>query len=355
MKFMEQRMQINLIYHSIRPGGGMERYVTDLVQELRNRNIKLRVIARKVDPKFQLDNSCVDFIIIPDIGFLGRYENIRFEMIARKFLIQDAPVISISRILGQVDIAIKGGTHKGHLLAKKSIITSVYDLITTGLEKSMFKRSGTIVAYSINTQNEIIDMYGVSKAKTQVIYPPVDQCRFNLNARINRDALRTELGLRSDEFMILFPSNDHKRKGAKLLLEASEQIKNEKIKIFVVGKKHLDSDRVTNLGFRADIESLYAAADAVMLASKYEPFGLVGPEAVMCGTRVLMAKGIGCTEVLSDNSCIIFEQSAVSLVRAIKRALNMREKNVLIDPKKDITQDLSIKGHVDRLLNILNS
>ena len=45
------------------------------------------------------------------------------------------------------------------------------------------------------------------------------------------------------------------------------------------------------LGYRSDIEDVYRAVDFTILASTYEPFGLVGVESVLCGTPVLVADG----------------------------------------------------------------
>ena len=46
---------------------------------------------------------------------------------------------------------------------------------------------------------------------------------------------------------------------------------------------------VVGLGFCTDMPELYRAADFTIMASLYEPFGLVGVESVLCGTRVVLS------------------------------------------------------------------
>ena len=40
---------INLIFHSVRPGGGMERYVLDLIAGLARRGMRVRVVTRRLN------------------------------------------------------------------------------------------------------------------------------------------------------------------------------------------------------------------------------------------------------------------------------------------------------------------
>lgn len=40
---------INIIYHTLKHAGGMERYVLDLINGFSKKGIKVRAIARKID------------------------------------------------------------------------------------------------------------------------------------------------------------------------------------------------------------------------------------------------------------------------------------------------------------------
>jgi glycosyltransferase involved in cell wall biosynthesis len=87
----------------------------------------------------------------------------------------------------------------------------------------------------------------------------------------------------------------------------------------VAGKTPLNAPNVINLGFRQDMPELYAAADAVILASHYEAFGLVGPEAILCGTPAIFSTTVGAAEVLSEQACLRFERTVPALREALKK------------------------------------
>ena len=59
-----------------------------------------------------------------------------------------------------------------------------------------------------------------------------------------------------------------------------------------------------------DDHGFYRAVDFTVMASRYEPFGLVGVESLLCGTPVLCAQGVGCAEVLRAPAQIPFRLDA---------------------------------------------
>ena len=74
---------------------------------------------------------------------------------------------------------------------------------------------------------------------------------------------------------------------------------------------------------RADIISYYAAADAVVAPSCYEPFGMIPLEAVACGVPAIITRQMGVAEVLDDESAIILDDPADSaaLAAAMRRLM----------------------------------
>ena len=88
---------INLVWHSIRPQGGMDRHVLDLISGFSSRGIPMRVIARTVSwPGEKPDN--VEFVVLPDRTPFQRFNNNRFEHKAYEHIRTGWPVIGISRI-----------------------------------------------------------------------------------------------------------------------------------------------------------------------------------------------------------------------------------------------------------------
>ena len=65
------------------------------------------------------------------------------------------------------------------------------------------------------------------------------------------------------------------------------------------------------------IEDGYRAADYTILASSYEPFGLVGVESVMCGTPVILSSNIGCHDVIAPQAKLVFAPNDVESLRRV--------------------------------------
>ena len=150
--------------------------------------------------------------------------------------------------------------------------------------------------------------------------------------------------------MLLFPSNNHKLKGADLILEAIAGY-GDRVVLAVAGKALLDAPGVLNLGLRQDMPELYAAADATILASKYEAFGLVGPESILCGTPALLASNVGAVEALRAPGLIKFERSVASLGAVLASVLASVPGAGLANPEDSIAYPFSLSAHVDALLS----
>ena len=123
----------------------------------------------------------------------------------------------------------------------------------------------------------------------------------------------------------------------------------------VAGKKELKHPRVLNLGFRQDMPALYTAADATILASKYEAFGLVGPESISCGTPVLFADTIGATEVLSEPGCYRFKRNADDLAALLgKMEKRFHAGSLRVDtPSACIHYPYVFDDYLDELIRLI--
>ncbi|TIC83441.1 glycosyltransferase family 4 protein [Crenobacter intestini] len=344
---MSQPEGINLVFHSIRAGGGMERYVLDVIGELARRGIRVRGIARKVNWPGEMPAG-VELLQVRDRTPFSRLNNYLFERHALAHCQAGWPTIGISRVEGRVDLAIVGGTHIGHLKDKGKQRWGLFDRLTVRHERVLYSNAGHIVSHSARVRDEIIGYYEMPPGKVTTLYPPVDTNKFNLGARASRSRVRQELGIRDEQFMLLFPSNNHKLKGADLILEAIAGY-GDRVVLAVAGKAPLDAPGVLNLGLRQDMPELYAAADATILASKYEAFGLVGPESILCGTPVLLAKSVGAVEVLDRDACYAFERTVVALRDALNNAMGRKSIDI---GGSSICYAYEISTHVNELLNL---
>jgi glycosyltransferase involved in cell wall biosynthesis len=343
---------LNLIFHSIRLGGGMERHVLDLIRYASAQGLSVRAVTRHLDWPGELPLH-VEFVVIPDRTPFARLNNLLFELRALKKVRPEWPTIGISRIPG-VEMSIVGGTHKGHLLDRKRRHIGFWDRGTISRESRMYQQAKRIVAHSAKVADEISQHYDIQPSKISTLYPPVDTTAFALTARSKRDAMRKQIGIAPDQLLLLFPSNNHTLKGADLILEALRGF-DPRVKLVVAGKTPLNAPEAINLGFFQDMPVLYGAADAVILASHYEAFGLVGPEAILCGTPALFANTVGAAEILSEDACIRFERTVPSLRFALEKALRKFEQGTLElhDPSSHILYPYSPSQHFSVVFDLL--
>ncbi len=138
--------------------------------------------------------------------------------------------------------------------------------------------------------------------------------------RKNRDELRARLGIKENEQVLFFASDelDYFRKGADLLLDAFASFKNENVKLFIAGrpgKQKLPKDsRIQFTGHIAD-ENHFAeflnACDALIHTSREDNFPNVILESLFCGTPVLAIDKGGVSEMIRDgvNGILVSEEN----------------------------------------------
>jgi len=343
----------NLVFHSIRSGGGMERHVLDLIAYAATQDIPCRIVTRQLEWPGTAPQG-VEFVVMPDRTPFSRLNNYLFESRAFGKCRNDWPSIGISRAPGP-ELCIVGGTHLGHLLDRGKKRIGFFDRATVTRETALYRQAKRIVSHSAKVAGEIVKHYGIDPDKVVTLYPPVDTDKFSLATRESREQTRRTLGLSSGDLMLLFPSNNHALKGADLILEALEGF-DPRVRLVVAGKTPLNAANVINLGFRDDMPALYAAADAVILASHYEAFGLVGPEAILCGTPAIFSTTVGAAEVLSDHACLRFERTLPALRAALQKALERFDSgtlSLLDNPGQYINYPYSLPQHFDVLFELL--
>ncbi|EEZ42679.1 LOW QUALITY PROTEIN: predicted protein, partial [Neisseria gonorrhoeae 35/02] len=187
--------------------------------------------------------------------------------------------------------------------------------------------------------------------------PPADTERFFPQPR-ETAALRAKYGFADHETVFLFPSTGHTRKGLELLADFFEQTELP-VKLAVAGSPlPRPIKNVVGLGFCTDMPELYRAADFTIMASLYEPFGLVGVESALCGTRVVLSENMACTEVMNEEAGFFFSrQNPETLAQAVARAVSLKKQggHRLSDPMRALNYNPSLSHHIDRLTDMLAS
>lgn len=347
-------MKIGICSSALKVSGGMERYATDLVRGLSGAGIRPTFFARKFDPSLT-EYSLVDPCLISTKWIPQRLRDnyFSYRLEKKKAELKVDALISCCRVSSS-DIAVCGGTHLGWLRAMGKS-AGVFDRSQIKLEQDQYSHSRHIIAHSKLLADELRDDYGIAPEKVSLLYPPIDSDKFRPASPAHRQELRRRFDFPDDRAVFLFPSSSHVRKGFPQL--ASFFGKTSLPVILAVAGRPIKSSspNIRYLGFRKDVEECYQAADFTILASRYEPFGLVALESVLCGTPVVMPEDIGCIELLSDASKVMFDaDDPASLAHAIDVALRnasqMRDR--LGSPREHINEDIDMASHVKRVLTL---
>lgn len=347
-------MNIAIATDNFKPSGGMERYVFDLVQGFLAKQITPSVFSMKISPEFAKLCPTHKISQFP----ISQLRYAVFNAILQKKLPKNHKLIATS-LVDNADILFCGGNHLGFLKGTKKKAT-IKDKMTIKRGFSAYKSAKKIVAHSQKMADELVEFYGVEKDKIFTIYPPVDTEKFYPMPDEKRAKLRKKFGFNENENILLFPSGDHQRKGLPFILEAVKiaNLKlNFKVKIAVCGNKRVQNDSVINLGFIKNMPDLYNAVDFSILASLYEPFGLVGVESILCGTKIIFANSCGCCEIIKDSDDLFFDKNNLeSLINSLILADKMKSNNQhkINNPQEYIAYNPKLAYHIDELLKLLD-
>jgi glycosyltransferase involved in cell wall biosynthesis len=348
---------IALTAQALKNSGGAERYTRDVIAGFHRMGVRPTLFAREIDRS------------LPEAGWIDaqplnvrwaprKLRNLAFDWRLKQRLKSHRPacVFSINHST-HADLALCGGTHPGSLDAAGRAARRS-DTWQIELERRVYTHARSIVAHSQLMSRELQRFYDVPPERINVLYPPVDTERFQPLDDAARDQVRRQFDLPRDRVIFLFSSTSHERKGYPLL-EAFFAQTRLPVCLVVAGRPvPKTSETIRYVGYSNDIGKLFAAADFTVVASAYEPFGLVGVESVMCGTPLVIADNVGSAETVTGAAKIEFSrQSPGSFERAIEAAVARVHSGDarITEPLRQLVYDPSVEAHVAALYRLMSN
>jgi len=323
--------------------GGAEVYLSRLSQVLSEKNIEHKVI-----------NS-------PFPNFLPSWLRVILFNVYLCLTKSSKFYFSLDRITCPDVYRAGDGVHKRFLEIENKSRINLLHPIYLFIEKRSFKKAKLIIAISEMVKNDIINCYGISPKKIQVIPNGIKLKKFNYLHSFNK--ISKEFHLERDEKVLLFVGSGYKRKGVVEFLNIVSMLKSSKIRAFIIGKEsninHYENiskqlniqEKVVFTGPREDVGDFYAVGDIFLFPTHYEPFGSVILEAMSYGNAVYTTKYCGGGELLQSNF-IMKSPDDYSIVKSIEDLLNNKAKLDMIKfNNTKISCNYSIEQNVQATLD----
>lgn len=325
-------LPVHLFVNNFKWGGGMERFVMDVSTGIRDLGRSVRVHARKVDARI------AEKLGIPVRGhrvwaFPRRLRTWTLHRRIERLLPGlEGVQIALATVPAR-DAMVCAGTHRGYL-RRTGRRPGLFDRLQIHVEHASYHFPRRVVSFSHLCARELTELYGVPQERITVLHPPIGTSFTPASDEQERRRHRQVLGLPEEGVVLLFPSTGHSRKGLDPICEALVGMASPPT-LAIAGNPpghrrqglRLPDGRtapIRFLGYIQDMETAYRAADFTILGSSYEPFGMVGPESVLCGTGLVFEEGIGCLEAVDPSVVIPFSvRDRESIRRAIAAAVEL--------------------------------
>lgn len=352
--------------------GGLERYTFFLSRELIRAGHEVHIFANT----WQEEPGAI-IHRVPVVSLSSPAKNLSFAFFTNRALskMKFDIIHSMERIFYQDIFRVSDGINPVQMQQKypHPVVRFIKKigprrLALSYLEHRIFVDKGckVVMTNSELVKRNIIEHYMMDPEKIVVIYNGVDTSRFNPKVKEKyRKSLRDKYSIRKDEIVLVFVSNNFKLKRLDLVLEAMVLLKNNKIRLFVIGADNHRTylrwainnslaDQVLFLGPKRNIEKYYAASDIFVLPTLYDAFANVCLEAMACGLPVITSDSNGAADLIRDNEngFILKTHKADELSARIKALEPLSERSRMGDNAAAKAACFTMEKHLSEVLKL---
>jgi D-inositol-3-phosphate glycosyltransferase len=242
-------------------------------------------------------------------------------------------------------------------------------------EMEIIRHADRIVAATQAEYTQLLWLYRADRRKVSIVPPGVDAARF---APIPRQIARAAVGLREDQRMMLFVGRLEPLKAVDTIVNAASLLQKADpavlsgVRFTIVGgdahnperrklaalAESLDVSHLIDFAGSKDHTQLpyyYSAAEALLMPSDYESFGMVALEAMASGTPVI-ASGVGGLQYLirdGETGYLVPVRDAEALAMRLCQLLsNPHERARMGANATAVAQDYDWKIIAGKLINV---
>ncbi len=356
--------------------GGLELYCHKIVEGLLERGAHVTVVCEENRSTLSHPNLKFQLFTPPD-NSLSKSERLKLYREVTSAAVKSAGVFDIVHTqhhpVSPVDVA----TFHNHTIFRLSLVGKAWE--------RWLNKGKVAFAAGYKGRNEV-DMQLAASAKCLNFTSKI--CRddfyktFSLGAKpsvvsypgatlanaVGAVVTEPELHLTRKEgepFTLLFVGKGFRKKGLDVLLAAMKELKSQgkncRLLIAGLSKKPLDSLRLARLeleatvdylGFRHDMENVYRQAEAIVLPSRIEPFGMSPLQGMLRGLVPIVSAVSGLSEVLTDGQDALILKNHLDhkeLASHISRLVNDRElvcrlSSAAVTTAKEITWEKAVES-----------
>ncbi|HWF51439.1 MAG TPA: FkbM family methyltransferase [Solirubrobacteraceae bacterium] len=215
----------------------------------------------------------------------------------------------------------------------RRILARTYLTARARLQRREYAKAALVLAASERFRALLCADCGIPVARTRVLPHPIDLDRFTPGPLVRPASPVT----------LLFVSRLSARKGLELIVGLSRRLGDleGQVRIAVYGGATMWSDYSAMLGEldpriasyggalpALDLVEAYRSAHALLLPSRYEPFGLVVGEALACGLPTVVSDQVGAGESVSELVCRRFPDGDLdAFEREVRKLLGDLERD----------------------------
>lgn len=305
------RLKIAFVVHDYNRVLGHSRYVAELAERFADRH-EVHVFANRFEalpasitahhvPALRFSALATIFsFVLPASLMVGR----GFDIVHAQGLTVLSPDVVTAHISNARWFAGRRRLEGTNLSWRERLFAA---LVVPAERWSLADSRATAIAISSALREDLATDYRRS-ASTFVIPHGVDGAQFNPDVRTAyRAAVRSELGIASESPVFLYVGD--LRKGMEPAIRALSSVPGAHL----VGVSRTPPDRYGDLAFSCGVsdrvkllaatdrvERYYGGADALLLPTPYDAFGMVLTEAMACGLPVITTPMAGAAELLTD-------------------------------------------------------